>query len=182
MLVSRLENSGNLGKPFSLKTTTTWENHSLSPHVKDRGGVSLHPPIATCFLSLPLHPTICGALDVLSPPPASCPRVVVSWRATSGSAFDCTRCRAIGGWQPYRSRWQRTPGSVSSDNVGYCKLVFTSRGNACLACRWVPGHSAEADRGWESCTFLLFRGKGRTPKERGRKERGVSPHPTACKE
>lgn len=30
-----------------------------------------------------------------------------------------------------------TPGSVSSDKVGYCKLVFTSRGTVCLIYPWV---------------------------------------------
>lgn len=62
------------------------------------------------------------------------------------------------------------PGSVSSDKVGYCKLVFTSLGNIYLKYRWVLYHLEKqagcykgsrgqgvvrAYRWWKSCTFLV---------------------------
>lgn len=90
-------------------------------------------------LSPSFHPTICGTLDVMPPPPVFCPEVVVSLRVMSGSTLYCTWYREIRGWQPYRSRWHHMPGSVSSDKVGYCKLAFTLLGNIYLKYRWVFG-------------------------------------------
>lgn len=49
-------------------------------------------PILWCIFSLSLsfHPTICGMLDVLPPPPVFCPKVVMSLRVMSGNALYCT--------------------------------------------------------------------------------------------
>lgn len=149
-------------------------------------------------LSLSFHPTICGTVDVLPPPPVFCPKVVVSLRVMSGSALYCTWYREIRGWQPYRSRWHHMPGSVSSGKVGYCKLVFTSLGNIYLKYQWVLYHLekqagcykgsrgqgvAKARRYGNPVSggVSLFREEDGMPKERSHKERGISLHPAARK-
>lgn len=153
--------------------------------------------ILWCLFSttLSLHPTICGTLTVLSPLPLFCPNVV-SWRVMSGSAFCCTQCRAIWGWQPYGSRWHQhawlrffRQSRVLQTGVHftwYCLLDISmgpvqsgEAGRLLQQLMWVG--CGEGMWEWKSCVFLavlLLRGKDKMPKERGHKEE-ISPLSTA---
>lgn len=51
-LESKLGSRINLGTAFCLKPAVRWENHSLPPHLKESGNLSLYPSFGVYFLRL----------------------------------------------------------------------------------------------------------------------------------